>query len=184
MRTEQKQDLLGLLCCLWPSLNAVFQTAQPPNLFFKWFCWRECFPGSCADFSIDVWGLFLSSKFVFCSIKCHHFLGLHSRCLVLACCQFFFTSIWALRLDNLQHLLPSFVLVPYELASAFISFSSFLSVFQAWYLKRKENNLLASSPDHSAEQFFKSGHICPTICLEVVLYPEVLAMRADVTLST
>lgn len=42
---------------------------------------------------------------------------------------------------------------------------------------------MASSPDHSAELFFKTDHICPTICVKVFLYPEVLAMFADVTLS-
>lgn len=29
VRTEQKQGLSWLLCCLWPSLNAVLQTTQP-----------------------------------------------------------------------------------------------------------------------------------------------------------
>lgn len=177
VRTEQKQDLSWLLWCLWPSLNAVFQTIQ----LFSWVVLMQVISVSCADFqSVSKDCLLVQIHFLFSKMSSFFEAFISGAWLA----TFLDSSAFVLHdlvSCNICYLLLHLLLMSWRLP--WFLFSSFLSVFQAWYVRRKENNLLASSPDHSAELCFKTSHICPLVCLKVFLYPEVLDMFADVTLS-
>lgn len=119
-------------------------------------------------FSVSVWGLFIYKLIsVLCSMKCHHFWGLLLRCLVPASCHSWFVSIWALWLDVLQELSPS-ALFTFELAVPLIYFCSFLCFRHDTWGGREITYWLQALITHLAELFFKTDHVCPTVCLKVL----------------
>lgn len=137
VRTEQKQDLFCLLWCLWLSLNAVLQTT---SIFF------ECFWCRLFLFLVQIFSQCLRTIYLIAHI-CVLFNEMSSFF------KAFFSGAWyqlpaildlsAFGLCDLMfwgkscYLLLHFLLVSWQFPWFF---SPFLSVFQAWYLRREGNN--------------------------------------------
>lgn len=162
VRTEQKQDLFWLLWWLWLSLNAVLQT---PAFFLTgsdvgYFCFLCRFSGS-------VWALSIYKLIsVFCSMKYHNVLRPSSQVpgtsfLTFSICQHLSFMTWCFA-----RVVTSFCTFYLSWQFPWFIFLSFLCFRHDTWGGREITYCLQALITHSAELFFETDHVYPTIWLK------------------